>query len=216
MMPCTPGAVLKSAVDAAVQEVCEQTATKTLDTVAHEFLTTLHGDEDGFAVYKWHCDPILTMAGPVALDLRVTLRCPHGEHLHRQYLVTPDADGAGWAKQVLAECKTNCTAPSHIGGPMWISQPPHHPMAVTYTYPSGTPGEALTTLFPALNAHRGCPAYGLPMLNGTTHCRIEGSHPVANLIMHLNDHHAWTRERIADWLETLDVDLTLQPASQGD
>lgn len=31
--------------------------------------------------------------------------------------------------------------------------------------------------------------------------------PVADLIIHLNDNHKWTREQIADWLETLDVDL---------
>jgi hypothetical protein len=35
-------------------------------------------------------------------------------------------------------------------------------------------------------------------------------------IQHLNDVHHWTREAIADWLDTLDVDLTLAPASQGD
>lgn len=28
------------------------------------------------------------------------------------------------------------------------------------------------------------------------------------LIINLNDDHKWTREQIADWLETLDVDLT--------
>ncbi len=34
--------------------------------------------------------------------------------------------------------------------------------------------------------------------------------PVSTLIMHLNDQHNWTRERIADWLETLDFDLSFQ------
>jgi hypothetical protein len=28
-------------------------------------------------------------------------------------------------------------------------------------------------------------------------------------IMHLNDKHAWTREKIADWLDSLDIDLTV-------
>lgn len=32
---------------------------------------------------------------------------------------------------------------------------------------------------------------------------------VANVI-HLNDDHDWTRERIADWLETLDIDMTFK------
>lgn len=29
-----------------------------------------------------------------------------------------------------------------------------------------------------------------------------------NIIVHLNDGHAWKRENIADWLDTLDVDLS--------
>jgi hypothetical protein len=42
-------------------------------------------------------------------------------------------------------------------------------------------------------------------------------HPVAknvnsirNIIINLNDVHKWTREQIADWLDSLDVDLTFQ------
>lgn len=37
--------------------------------------------------------------------------------------------------------------------------------------------------------------------------------PIRNIIMHLNDQHKWPREEIADWLETLDVDLTFKPNS---
>ncbi len=33
---------------------------------------------------------------------------------------------------------------------------------------------------------------------------------IANTIIHLNDDHRWTREQIADWLDTLDVDLRFQ------
>lgn len=40
--------------------------------------------------------------------------------------------------------------------------------------------------------------------------------PLVSIIPHLNDAHQWTREQIADWLETLDVDLTIQPTSKGD
>lgn len=32
--------------------------------------------------------------------------------------------------------------------------------------------------------------------------------PLWQVIMHLNDGHNWTRERIADWLDTLEVDLS--------
>ena len=33
---------------------------------------------------------------------------------------------------------------------------------------------------------------------------------VSRTIMHLNDWHRWTREAIADWLDTLDIDLTVK------
>lgn len=32
---------------------------------------------------------------------------------------------------------------------------------------------------------------------------------LGSVIIHLNDHHHWTRERIADWLDTLNIDLTI-------
>lgn len=34
------------------------------------------------------------------------------------------------------------------------------------------------------------------------------SYPVAGIITHLNDKHDWSRNEIADWLETLPIDLT--------
>lgn len=34
--------------------------------------------------------------------------------------------------------------------------------------------------------------------------------PLRQLVMHINDEHKWTREQIADWLETLDVDLAFK------
>lgn len=37
-------------------------------------------------------------------------------------------------------------------------------------------------------------------------CSVTGS--VRSVIIHLNDHHKLTREELADWLETLDVDLS--------
>lgn len=39
---------------------------------------------------------------------------------------------------------------------------------------------------------------------------------LAGAIVHLNDCHKWAREAIADWLETLDLDLTLHPVGGGD
>lgn len=42
-------------------------------------------------------------------------------------------------------------------------------------------------------------------LCGTPEFRINDS--LSNVIIHLNDGHGWSRERIADWLDTLDADL---------
>ena len=39
---------------------------------------------------------------------------------------------------------------------------------------------------------------------------------IHDIIIHLNDKHKWSREKIADWLDSLDVDLTLASISQGD
>lgn len=69
-----------------------------------------------------------------------------------------------------------------------------------------TPADDLAALVPALKDYSAvcpeCPANQSPT-------------PLRYLIQHLNDAHEWTRERIADYLDTLDVDLTLQPANSG-
>lgn len=36
---------------------------------------------------------------------------------------------------------------------------------------------------------------------------------ITSLVIHLNDHHEWSRGRIAEWLEALDVDLNLKAQS---
>lgn len=36
-----------------------------------------------------------------------------------------------------------------------------------------------------------------------------------DVVIHLNDTHEWTRQQIADWLDSLSIDLTLQPISKG-
>lgn len=38
---------------------------------------------------------------------------------------------------------------------------------------------------------------------------------IQSIIIDLNDHHGWTREAIADWLDTLDVDLTFKSPSEN-
>lgn len=50
--------------------------------------------------------------------------------------------------------------------------------------------------FPALKAKVKCPVHGL--------CVPEA---LSKVIIHLNDKERWTREQIADWIETLDVSI---------
>lgn len=38
--------------------------------------------------------------------------------------------------------------------------------------------------------------------------------PLVTIVIHLNDSHRWTRGAIADWLDTLDVDLTVHPIEE--
>lgn len=38
-------------------------------------------------------------------------------------------------------------------------------------------------------------------------CKFDEEECLWEIIQHLNDDHHWTRNRIADWLETLDIDL---------
>lgn len=52
----------------------------------------------------------------------------------------------------------------------------------------------------------------LPGLNETVKHPVNGSHSkLRSVIINLNDVECWTREEIADWLETLDVDLRFKP-----
>jgi hypothetical protein len=39
--------------------------------------------------------------------------------------------------------------------------------------------------------------------------------PLRKVIMDLNDNHGWTREAIADWLETLDININMQPKEEA-
>ena len=62
-------------------------------------------------------------------------------------------------------------------------------------------------LFPIIHVARvECPAcWDNPERNTRRH-----TEPIGRLIVHLNDGYRWPREKIADWLDTLDIDLTLR------
>jgi hypothetical protein len=56
-----------------------------------------------------------------------------------------------------------------------------------------------STVIPKNRYVRPCPACGYAWLEGST-CAIA----VIHVIAHLNDRHHWTREAIADWVETVE------------
>lgn len=69
-------------------------------------------------------------------------------------------------------------------------------------------GGALKALVPALGTGSAvCPGKG---------CERAKPKPLDETIIHLNDHHHWSRESIADWLDTLDIDLTVQRKEPAD
>lgn len=57
---------------------------------------------------------------------------------------------------------------------------------------------AIDDAFPALGRYSRCPAHGCLLLNPNA------GFPVGVLIPHLNDRHRWTREQIADWVQTIE------------
>jgi hypothetical protein len=76
------------------------------------------------------------------------------------------------------------------------------------------PQSKLLRRFPALNQriHR-CPGCN-PGADDTHDAPSWYDRLVWDLIQHLNDFHKWTREEIADWLESTDLDLTLKGEDQ--
>lgn len=76
--------------------------------------------------------------------------------------------------------------------------------------------KALTKAIPGLQgATASCPACraGEPLSVPACPCESctpRGPQKLVNVVVHLNDAHRWTRGQVADWLETLDVDLTFQ------
>ena len=91
--------------------------------------------------------------------------------------------------------------------------PPGSPVGGSGTKETDSTVVILENLFPALKTMKsgGCPA---PFSSRCLFPREKVT--LAALVMHLNDAHEWTRERIADWLETLPIDLTIQAVSKGD
>lgn len=77
---------------------------------------------------------------------------------------------------------------------------------------SSSPRAALIALFPALELRTApCPV----SMRCAALRSADGLDELADVVIHLNDDHRWSRERIASWLESLPIDLTVQPTSSG-
>jgi hypothetical protein len=88
----------------------------------------------------------------------------------------------------------------------WSAYRHNTPTPITIPAPPGPKANAivgdLVAAIPALAEFRTtCPEVGC------TRYVLEGGARLTTVVPHLNDHHRWSREEIADWLETLDVDL---------
>lgn len=83
------------------------------------------------------------------------------------------------------------------GADSWVGQKPK-----TENFAGGG-RDPRVSLLPGLNAEVKHPATGRL-------CRLEDA------IISLNDHHNWSREQVADWLETLDVDITFKVPNEQD
>jgi hypothetical protein len=66
-----------------------------------------------------------------------------------------------------------------------------------WTAPEANPEDPAVAQLPALKVDVPCPC----------ECDYSTSKTIRWSIIHLNDQHKWTREQVADWLETLDVDI---------
>lgn len=66
--------------------------------------------------------------------------------------------------------------------------------------------DAMLTAWPFLKAQRMCPCPDGQPYDSAVSCRqlFSGTHTTIDLLWHLNDGHKWTREAIADWVESVE------------
>ena len=83
---------------------------------------------------------------------------------------------------------------------------PKKASSLSYNDPRHPLTGPLVKAIPALMTARAkCPAWNADDFREHPNQRL-----VIDLVVHLNDHHKWSREAIADWLDTLDFDLSFQ------
>ncbi len=93
-------------------------------------------------------------------------------------------------------------APLHMS---YAVEPTYNPKATSGTHIGGALADDLEHVLPGLREFVRCPVAGCNDLESLPQ-------PVRRQIVHLNDSHKWSREAIADWLDTLDVDLAFKVA----
>lgn len=80
-------------------------------------------------------------------------------------------------------------------------------------YPAGdydiTPVSTLAKQLPGMDYMTFCPDKGCVLALSSPGISGDGF-TLYGMIQHLNDHHKWTRDEIADWVETLDCDINFK------
>lgn len=150
---------------------------------------------------------------PVLLAVTVRVTCHHG-HVYIQtasYQLVEQAPPEYLANEVLRAFHNECKAghpsalkPGAFIPPTWMmSKYAKFTPAASQASPANAVVDGLAEIIPGIgDAVEACP---------DDECITPDRNiPIAVLIVHLNDVHRWTRERIADWLDSLDIDLTIQ------
>lgn len=159
----------------------------------------------------------------------VTFQCPHGviyEETLYDAMMADCLDAKGIADQCLRRatdfCETNQKPSEYVvagvGG--WTTVEIVGDLTITWSAGSwSTTGTQWVPISPSGGIYnqllKVCPSLATfeskcPACRGTRKFNPEPQN-LGNLIPHLNDSHKWTREHIANWLDSLeDVDLTIR------
>lgn len=126
------------------------------------------------------------------------LQCPHGYRIRSMsYIHSYDHEYAimGWANFIFNTAEQECNLKHGVNFP---------------AQQGASVVQQLRQVFSGMDYKASCPD---PIYDV---CHYDKSLSVSALVPHLNDCHQWSREKIADWLDSLNVDFTLIPTSIGD
>lgn len=129
---------------------------------------------------------------------------PH--YWHRNYgdaiLIDDNGQILGAADVAIKAPSRNSGHPRLEDGTVYVAPPkPVYAPSPPVPNSGGDINSALEEAIPALRTSVRCPG----VTNGVR-CLKDG--PITGVVMHLNDNHKWSRHDIADWLDTLDADLS--------